>query len=563
MVYAAAVGVTLANSAILITRPWLLHVLIDDVFGQGDRALLIPTLAGIAGLGLAFGMGAVLGHLLYTRAAQGAVTELRAEVLRHAHRLSLRDLRSRRTGEIVALVTSDAEVASGYYMDSVSLVFAQLFRLLAYLVIPFAIDWRLGLVALASVPLHALLATRLQAPTQAASRRVQEAVGRLTALLTEFIGGARDVKAFNQHAWAGARIDDEATRLWQARVQLVLIKSVRWISQLMYWASYIAIWAVLAGPVVGGELTLGLLVAAGQYFLQLSQPIRDGVRGYVDLGVSGGAARRVFAFLTTGDDLATAPAGRAAAITSGTVAFEDVAFHYDNGQPVLHGVSFRAEGGKTTALVGPSGAGKTTLIHLLLRFYSPTAGHISVDGANLAALDTQAFRAQIGVVFQDAVLFDGSIDDNIRFGRDGIAHEQVVAAAKAANAHDFICATESGYKTHIGERGIRLSGGQAQRLAIARAILCDPEILILDEATAFLDAQSERLAQEALERAASTRTTIVIAHRLATVRRADQIVVLDQGRVLDTGRHEELYTRNERYRRLCDLQFLRPEAAAA
>ncbi len=560
--YSVAIGATLGNSVIWIVRPWLLHLIIDDVFGQGNRELLVPVLVAIGAVGVVTAIDATVGHWFHERAAQGAMLRLRSDVLRHAQRMPLSDVRARRTGDIAAHLTSDATVIARAYEDFVSLVFAQAFRLPAYLAILFAIDWRLGLIALSSLPIHVLLSTKLRGTTRSASGRVQDAVGRLSAALTEMVGGARDIKAANRQTWAGERVAAEADGLWRAQVRLSLFESLRWVPQVVYWGIYIAIWAVLAGAVVDGAVQLGMLVAAGQYMLQLGAPVRNAVSDSSRMQVAAGAARRVFAFLDSGRPPAPATTATAPIGQRGEVRFDDVSFAYADGEPVLRGVSFQANPGETVALVGPSGAGKTTLTSLLLRFYEPTSGSIHVDGVDVTDVDASAVRARLGVVFQDPVLFDGSIEENIRLGRDDVGSERVAESATIANAHDFITETEDGYDTHIGERGLRLSGGQIQRVAIARAILSDPLMLILDEATSSLDAESERLVQEALARASRGRTTIAIAHRLATVRRADLIVVLDQGRVLDSGRHEELYGRCDLYRRLCDLQFLKPDAVA-
>ena len=561
--YAVAVGATIGNSGLWILRPWLLHLIIDDVFGQGNRELLVPVLGLVAVVGVARAIDTTVGHWFHQRAAQGAMLRLRSDVLRHAQRMPLGEVRARRTGDIAAHLTSDATVIARVYEAVVSLVFAQAFRLPATLTIMFVIDWRLGVIALSSLPIHALLSTKLRGTTRSASGRVQDAVGRLSAVLTDMIGGTRDIKAANRQAWAGRRVGAEADGLWRAQVRLSLFDGLRWAPHLVYWLMYIIIWSVLAGAVVDGAVQLGLIVAAGQYMLQLGAPVGNALSDFSGMQIAGGAARRVFAFLDSGPEPAPATTTTAPIGQRGEVRFDGVSFAYTDGDPVLRDVSFRANPGETVALVGPSGAGKTTLTSLLLRFYEPTSGRIHIDGTDITHVDASAVRARLGVVFQDPVLFDGSIEENIRLGRDDVVSERMVEAAITANAHDFITATEDGYDTHIGERGLRLSGGQIQRMAIARAILGDPRILILDEATSSLDAESERLVQEALARASHGRTSIVIAHRLAAVRSADLIVVLDEGRVLDTGRHEDLYERCKLYRRLCDLQFLEPDGSTA
>jgi len=558
--YAGAAAMTAGNSAVLLTRPWLLHVLIDDVFGKQDRGLLIPTLLGIAGCGVALGLAAVFGHWFHTRAAEGAMSRMRQEVLQQAQRIPIGDLRGRRTGDIVSHLTADAAVISTVYLHAVSVVCANALRLPGYLVIMFVIDWRLGLITVATLPIHALMATRVRGRTQAAGRGVQNAMGRLSAVMTELVGGARDVKAFNRQQWAGERLDSETRTLWRARVRVALLGSLGRTAHLAYWAALIAIWAFLADAVVAGTVAVGFLVASGQYLLQVGGPVRNVLNEFVQIQVVLGTSRRVFGFLDTPREV-DETTGRSLTVARGELGVREVGFSYGE-EPVLNQVSLTASPGEKVALVGPSGAGKSTLISLLLKFYEPRTGRIEIDGRDIRDASAASVRQSIGVVFQDATLFDGSVSENISLGRESVTEADVRRAAVLANADDFITALEHGYDTNIGERGVRLSGGQVQRIAIARAIVGDPRILVLDEATSSLDAESEWLVQQGLERASAGRTTLVIAHRLATVRQADRIVFLDGGRVQDAGRHDELYARNDHYRRLCDLQLLRGETSS-
>ncbi len=357
--YAVAAAVTAGNSAVMITRPWLLHVLIDDVFGRQDRSLLLPTLLGIGGLAAGLGLAAVFGHWFHTRAAEGAMSRMREDVLRQAQRMPIGDLRQRRTGDIVAHLTTDAAVVARAYLHAGSLVFAQALRLPAYLIIMSLVDWRLGLIAVAALPLHALMVTRLKGRTQAAGRRAQDALGRLSAVLTELVAGARDAKAFNRQGWAGERFGAEAHSLWRARVRVALLESLGWAAHVSYWAAYIAVWAFLANAVVDGAVAVGLLVAAGQYLSQVGGPVRNTVTDYVQLQGIVGAARRVFDFLGTPAADEAAP-GDDLQVRRGQVRFERVGFSYGEG-PVLDCVSFTARPGETVALVGPSVAGKSTL----------------------------------------------------------------------------------------------------------------------------------------------------------------------------------------------------------
>ena len=558
---ALATAAATAVAALALARPWLFKLLVDDVFGQGDEALLAPVLVAMFALeAVLVGLGCAAEYG-YSRVGERAMNLLRTGILHHANRLPLFSLRRHRTGEVVAHFTSDATAIGGVYQHVFSNGALSSLRVVAVVAIIFAVDWRFGILAAALIPFYAFLPVLMQGRVQGASQVVQDAMANLSALLTEFVAGARDLKAFNREDWAGRRLRDAARRLWRGRLRLVVVQGIAMVQTVVYWGSLAAIWVVLARPAVEGQITLGLVIALSLYFLMLESPSRSLVTSYVEIQTALGAARRVFAFLDTPEE----PSGDMAAsppIRDGEVRFERVDFSYTDDQPVLREVSFHAARGTTLAVVGPSGAGKTTLISLLFRFIEPASGRITVDGHDIGNIDPAALRGSFGVVFQDPMLFEGTIAENIHFGREELTEAQVERAAVIANAHDFITATEHGYATRIGERGLRLSGGQAQRVAIARAIADDPRILVLDEATSALDAESERLAQEALARASQGRTTIVIAHRLATVRRADLIVVLDEGRVLDTGRHEELYARCDLYRRLCELQFLQPDTAS-
>ena len=424
--YSVAIGATLGNSVIWIVRPWLLHLIIDDVFGQGNRGLLVPVLVAIGAVGILTAIDATVGHWFHERAAQGAMLRLRSDVLRHAQRMPLSEVRARRTGDIAAHLSSDATVIAGVFLDFVSLVFAQAFRLPAYLAILFAIDWRLGVIALSSLPLHALMATRLRGTTRSASGRVQDAVGRLSAVLTDMVGGVRDIKAANRQTWAGERVGDEADGLWRAQVQLSLFNSLRWAPYVVYWLIYIAIWAVLAGAVVDGAVQLGMLVAAGQYMLQLGAPVGNAVSDYSSMQVAAGAARRVFAFLDSGPRPAPSATTTQPVGERGEIRFDRVSFAYPDSDPVLRDVSFRANPGESVALVGPSGAGKTSLTSLLLRFYEPTSGCIRVDGTDIAGVDAAAVRAQPwrGVPGSPCCSMARS-KQNIQLGRDDLGSERI------------------------------------------------------------------------------------------------------------------------------------------
>ena len=552
---AGAVVASLVAVATLLPLPLLMKVLIDEVAGAGELDLLPPVLLGIMLLALITMVAEVAGDYLFTTAGEQAINDIRSALMTHTLRLPLAYFRRRRTGEVVTHFTSDSVAVSGAYRQAFGEGVASAIQLTAILAFIALIDWRFGLVALGLAPIYMLVPTLRQRHHLRAGRRVQDATGTLSGLATELVAGARDIKAFSQEGWARRRLRAALRDVFGARVYDAFVRGAYTLSTAIFWFVYAAIFAVMAGPILEGQTTLGFVLAMASYFTSLDFTMRTLMAAYVDLQHSIGAASRLFEFLQTPEESVDRAAGEPLSVGSGGIKFERVSASYEIGPPVLHEVDFIAPGGRTTALVGPSGAGKTTVVQLLMRFLQPSAGRITIDGHDIAAASAAAVRRHVGVVFQDPVLFDGSVADNIQFGRTEVDDDRVVVAAKIANADDFIQVMPDGYETHVGERGLHLSGGQAQRIAIARAIAANPRILVLDEALAAQDAESERLVQQSLERARRGRTTIVIAHRLATVRKADQIVVLDEGRVVDCGHHDELYVRCDLYRHLCNLQM--------
>ena len=545
-----------------LPTPLLIKVLIDDVAGARDLSLLPPVLIALGALAVVGTAAGVAANYLFTSAGEQAANVLRRSLMDHVLRVPLSYFRGRRTGETVTHFTADSVAVAEAYERAYGHGLASAVEVLGIVIVVALVDWRFGLLAAGLVPVYMLLPRLRQGHHVRASERVQDTTGGLGGLATELIAGMRDIRAFNRQAWSLDRLRRALRELREARVYQGFVRGWTWVTTTIFWIAYASIFALLAEPIFQGEATIGFALALASYLAWLNRSVTPLTMSYVDLLHAVGAARRLFAFLDTPAE-GEAGTGARLAATRGRVEFRGVSAAYAPGAPVLADVSFAAAAGSTTAIVGPSGAGKSTVINLLLRFLQPTGGAIHIDGQDIGAVAASEVRRQVGVVFQDPMLFHGTIAENIGFGRAGIDRRAIESAAGTAAASDFVSAMRDGFETQVGERGLRLSGGQAQRLAIARAIAGNPRVLVLDEATSALDAESERLVMEGLAAARRDRTTLIVAHRLATVRAADQVVVLDSGRVVDSGRHDELYARCDLYRELCDLQMAQPSGMPA
>ena len=541
--------------------PLLTKALVDDVATEGKPELLPPVLAALGVLALSTAGLAMLSRYLFTRAGARAVNVLRAHLMRHVFRLPLTYFRQHRRGEIVTHFTSDAEAVAAAYHESYGTGIVSAVQLVVVVAVIAIFDWRFGVAATAIVPVYMLVPWLNRRHQARASRRMQDATGHLGGLSTELVSGTRDLRAINAEAWALQRLRLSVRTLLRAGVYQGTITGWSYALNAIFWLIHAAIFAVLAEELFQGTVTIGFALALVGYFVWLDISVSSLAIAYVELQNAVGAAGRLYGFIDTSSEPATDQASSELSVPRGEVEFRDVGVAFESGPNVLQGVSFKAHAGEVTALVGPTGAGKSTTINVLLGFVRPLEGSITIDGRDIADVGPTQVRRHVGVVFQDPALFTGSIGENISFGRDDVDAARVEEAARIANAAEFIEELPSRYETILGERGLGLSGGQAQRIAIARAVAPDPRILVLDEATSSLDAQAERDVMAAMSAGMGGRTTIVIAHRLATVRQADAIVVLDAGRVLDRGRHDELYRRCDLYRDLCDLQMEQPAGA--
>ncbi len=495
---------------------------------------------------------------------EGLVRGLRVELFDHLLVMPLGFFQRTRGGQLVSTIITEVDQTKGVVTASLTTFFENLVLVAATLVILGLTSWRLTLVFLAAAPVLVLgiqvLLRRLRRHSRARARER----GSITAQLAERIGAIKLIRAYGTEARESESFAHQAD-VYRKRV----LRTQRYssltspVSEVFGGIMLVlVIWAATKPGLVGGEplsaeAIIVFLVAA----LRLMRPLKAITQFPAALALALGSAEQVFALLDAAPG-ETAQPGEGEARFTAEVAYDAVGFSYDGEAAVLRDVSFTLPRGQVFALVGPSGAGKTTLADLLPRFYDPTEGRITMDGVPLTRLTRRSLRALMGVVSQDTVLLNDTVQENIAYGTPGATRAQVVAAARAANAEEFILALPQGYDTMLGERGTRLSGGQRQRIAIARALLRDPPILILDEATSALDTESERLVQQAIDRLMADRTVLVIAHRLATVRNADQILVLEDGRLVDRGTHEALYAGGGTYRRLYDLQFHATEGEA-
>jgi len=539
-----------------LVEPWVTKLLIDDVIINKDaRMLLIACLIFVAAAALGALFSTLRGYL-FTYIGERAVIDMRHHLFGHLQRLSLSFFNKEKTGKIMAVFTNDVPAMQGLYTSTLVDFISDTLRFIVTMGVMLKIDWQLTLVALPTLPLFAVALKLFSKPMREVSRKVQDKNAEISENLQESISGVREVKAFTQEKNETNRLLNIFKRLLGLRVkQSILQSSSGGIAELTAVSGVMFVLWYGGMKAINGVMQMGVLVAFVNYLGTLFNPIGRYMELNNRLQSAMGAAERVFEFLDTVPDIQDKSEAIALPPVSGSVQFENVDFAYEKDNDVLTDINLEVESGEMIALVGPSGSGKTTLVNLIPRFFDPVSGHILIDGYDLRDVKMQSLRQQVGVVFQDSFLFAATVRENIRFGKRDATDEEVIAAAEAANAHEFIIQFPEGYDTEVGERGVKLSGGQKQRLSIARTILRNPKILILDEATSALDSEAEMLVKEALEKLMEGRTSFVIAHRLSTVLKADRIVVLKDGKIEEVGSHEELLTKSKIYQNLYEVQL--------
>jgi ABC-type multidrug transport system fused ATPase/permease subunit len=494
----------------------------------------------------------------YVRHALGEkfIFDLRVRLYAYLQKMSLSFFERTSTGELMSRVTNDLSALEHFVTHGSALTAVDFLRLIGGVIILFVLDYRLAALVMIPVPILALAFRHYNTRIRPVYRRVRARLGDINAKLQDNLSGIRVIQAFAREDLEYKRFSRESERYYQARVKGIRYWSI-FFPAIRFFGAMGTVIVLGFGSimVVNGQLTLGTLVAFLAYIATIYDPINRLTEVDNIFQEAIAAGERIFELLDEVTEVKDAPNAIDLPAIQGELIFDQVHFRYGEGDQVLHAINFTMAPGEMVALVGPSGAGKTSIANLICRFYDPFKGHVSVDSYNLRNIKLSSLRRQVAVVLQDSFLFNNTIAENLYYGKPDATEDELIAAARAANAHEFIMQLPDGYNTEIGERGVRLSGGQKQRLALARAILADPRILILDEATSSVDAEAEYLIQQALERVLKGRTALVIAHRLSTIRNADKIIVLDRGRIAEIGNHEELMQRGGLYNQLYQRQM--------
>ncbi|MBI4788379.1 MAG: ABC transporter ATP-binding protein [Chloroflexi bacterium] len=556
-------GLATASS---IAGPYIVKVALDDGVAQKDAGVLSQAIALYLVASLVMWVGTYLRVRIMAYTGQSIILDLRRELFDHLQALSLGFYSRYAVGRLVSRVMNDVGVLREMITWSVVAVFRDVFDLFGTLFAMLFLNWQLSLVTFLVLPVMAVATEIFRRRMRTAYRLVRSAVGWVNAVLNENIVGVRVVQSFSRedHNYRVFGADVNGNLLRQNNLA-TLIASIFFptIDFLGSLALGLVVWlgglAVLGAVSFAGAapITAGTLVAFALYIDRFYNPIRDLAQRYNNFQATMASGERIFELLDTPVEVLDAPNARDLPPIRGAVEFDHVGFHYsDDPTAVLEDIVLNVKAGQTVALVGETGAGKSTMVKLVSRFYDPTEGAVRIDGVDVRTVTQNSLRRQMGVVLQDPFLFSGTIRDNIAYGQLDAPDADIEQAARAVGAHEFIMALENGYNTLVGEGGAILSGGQRQLISFARALLADPGILILDEATSSVDTQTERVIQSALERLFKERTSFVIAHRLSTITRADKIVVLDKGRIVEEGTHAELLERRGRYFELYTMAFM-------
>lgn len=554
---------TVMTAAANLYVPWIVRDVIDKVFQNKDSDLLNLISLGIVVIFFARGIFYYGQSYLMNYVGESIVIDVRGIVYRKLMTLSTHFFDTNKLGTIMSYVTNDVAALQGAMVANSIEIITETSVLIGSVGAMVYLDWKLTLFTFCTFPVVLFFMDFFGKKIRKSGHRIQQATADITSILQETLAATRVVKSFVREPYEIARFDQQNKANFYANMKSAKLMGT--LSPVIEFIAALGVTAIIwfgGRSVIGGDITAGSLVAFLVYAINISNPIKRIARVLGSIQKALAAAERVFYIMDLTDTIPQKPDAITLPSVEGNVEFRHVSFAYNKGETILHDVSFSAKPGQAIALVGPSGAGKSTVASLLPRFYDVTEGAIFVDGHDVRDVTLASLREQVGIVPQETNLFNDTVYNNILYGRLDATRDEVIAAAKAANADEFIQQLPKGYNTQLGDRGVNISGGQRQRISIARAILKSPRILILDEATSALDTESERIVQEALDRLMVGRTSFVIAHRLSTIQNAAKIIVLDKGSIVEEGTHQQLMAKHGLYAHLHDIQFKENQTAS-
>jgi subfamily B ATP-binding cassette protein MsbA len=555
-----AIGVILAA-----IDPQIMKQIIDRALAHGLTSVLTLWVLILIGVYLIRYGFRVIQSYLFGYVGQNILFDIRLQLFRHIESLDMGFFSSRRAGEVISRINND--VAALQSVASTAFVSMARDILMAIVFFCFAMreDWKLPLISLCTFPLFIITVRYFSRRIRVQARRERRKVADVLSFFQEVIPGIQVVQSFTREDYEADRLSVKGHEMKSIRINLAVLTAVSstCISLLAFLLPTVVVLWFGGRNVIAGTMTLGSLWALLMYLNRLFNPIYRAMELNVSIHQALASIERIFEILDIEPAIQDLPDAHPLPTIEGHILFKGVSFTYDEREPVLNEVNLEIGPRRLVAIVGPTGAGKTTTLNLICRFYDPQHGAVLIDGYDLRSVSLNSLRSQIGVVAQDVLLFNASIRENLRYGKPEATEIEIIEASRRAHLHDFIMSLSHGYDTEVGDRGVRLSGGQKQQLAIARALLRNPRILILDEATSSLDSRSEKAIQDAIAEATEKCTIIAVAHRLSTVLHADKIIVIDKGRVVDEGPHHELYARGGLYKRLYDTQFSVPLSTSA